>query len=142
MKAFIRSIAIAAILLAACSEDPEPTYTSLVGKWKFVTSTVAITGNFEIVEFSDVLMIGDAFGEFKLNGGTYKIDTKNEIRLGGAPGTFQFCTLDNAAQNKGVVFIDLEYSNDFKSITAKEFYYVDNNSASPTYSEIISIKRL
>ena len=143
MKTFIFSIAIAAICLASCSKDsPEPTYTSLVGKWKFTTKTVPITGSFEITEVAGVLTIGNTFGEFKLDGTTYNIDNKYAMESG-TPGSFnEFWLLHNATQDVAFVsFLDSEYSDDFKTITAKKFHYGEGNSNSAVYEETIVITR-
>lgn len=128
MKVSIRSIAIA-VLLAACSEDPEPTYTSLVGKWKFAISTVAITGNFEISDRAGVLTVDNRFGEFKLKGTTYKIDN-NYAMESGAPGRYGQLKLLHNATPAFVSFIDSESSKDFKTITAQGFQYGEGNSTS------------
>lgn len=131
------------IIAVSCSKktDPEPVYTSLVGKWKFATTTVPITGTFEISEFSGVLTIDNTFGDFKLNGTTYKVDTRHAMEIGTTPGSFSRFWLINTAQDKSVAFDNSEYSNDFKTITAKNFYYVDNNNVSTYYTETVVIKR-
>ncbi len=126
------------IFVAACSEDSTPTYTSLAGKWKFAITTVPITGSFEISELSGVLTIDNVFGEFKINGTTYKIDERQAMELGSS-GSFSRFRL--TAQNNQVTFFDSEYSNDFKTITAKRFYYIEGGSTSTEYDETIVITR-
>ncbi|MBN8577375.1 MAG: hypothetical protein J0L66_10560 [Cytophagales bacterium] len=139
-----KSLGLLLILFTiSCSNnsDPDPVYSSLVGKWKFATTTVPITGTFEISEFSGELTIDNAFGDFKLNGTTYKIDTRHKMEKGTTPGSFSRFWLINTAQDKEVAFDDSEYSNDFKTITAKKFYYREGNNVSNLYTETIVITR-
>lgn len=130
------------VIAISCSEkEGDPTYTSLVGKWKFTTTSVPITGTFEISEFTGVLTIDNSFGEFKLNGTTYKIDTRHAMEVGLTPGSFSRFWLINTAQDKEVAFDDSEYSNDFKTITAKKFYYREGSNVSTLYTETVVITR-
>lgn len=141
MKNLFRLLLIIFVMSCSKKSDPDPVYTSLVGKWKFATTTVPITGTFEISEFTGVPTIDNTFGDFKLNGTSYKIDTRHAMEKGTTPGSFSRFWLINTAQNKEVAFDNSEYSNDFKKITAKSFYYREGNNVSKVYTETIVITR-
>lgn len=133
-------VIIAFTLIVGCSEDSETTYTSIEGKWKFTITSTPISGNFEIVDFEGDLTINDA-GDFKLKGASYPIDTRKKISLGTTPGSFNRFWLINTEHQTEVAFDDAEYSDDFRTITAKAFYYNEGDGPSNPIQETVVITR-
>ncbi len=137
---------IVVLCMTSCSKsDPDPVYTSLVGKWTFKTTVIPISGEFEIANFSGDLVVDNTFGQFKIKDKTYIIDTRQKMQVatgpGAAPGSFSQFWLVNTPQKAEMIFENAEYSNDFKTITAKNFLYREDGILSANYVETVVITR-